>query len=99
MPETTRHGPKNMAGMEFYDIDSFDVASFCPDSNDASTPATQVHVTVKLKRIPTPLVMRYHGPDSLDAHIEAMIEHRTYVFGRREWSGDYAEQASADGED
>ena len=94
MPKVERHGPGNLAGMEFYDIESFDVFSFCPDSNDASTPATQVHVAVRLKRVGAPLVMRYHGPDSLDAHIEAMIEHRTYVFGRREWSKDYPEQSS-----
>ena len=113
MVDTTRTGDTrgkaaaSMAGMEFYEIESFQVLSFCPDSNDASTPATQVHCVVRIKSSlseggrtvisvpkPPPLVMRYHGPDSLDAHIEAMIEHRTYVFGRREWRNDFDEQES-----
>lgn len=98
MPKTERHGPRDVSGMEFYDLESFDVFSFCPDSNDASTPATQVHVAIQMRAFVTPLVMRYHGPGSLDAHIKALIEHRTYVFGRRSWPDDYPEQvASSDG--
>lgn len=100
MPKTTRTtDPRDMTGIAFYDIDEFSVISFCPDSRDASTPAKQVHVIVQLKESPgsleskpLPMVMRYHGPGSLDAHIEAMIEHRTYVFGRKQWRNDWPEQ-------
>lgn len=85
----------SMAGMAFYDIDFLDTLSFCPDSNDASTPATQVHQMIKLKGIGAPkypLVARFSGPKTLDALIEALIEHRTYVFGRREWRNDFPVQ-------
>lgn len=85
----------SMAGRAFYEIDFLDTLSFCPDSNDASTPATQVHQIVKLRGVgapPHPLIARFHGPKTLDALIEALIEHRTYVFGRREWRNDFAEQ-------
>lgn len=105
MVKTTRTTePRDMTGLAFYDIESYDVFSFCPGSRDASTPAEQVHVCVSLKPPPTmggvrspglampPLVMRYHGPGSLDAHIEAMIEHRTYVFGWREYRNDFPVQ-------
>jgi hypothetical protein len=83
----------SMAGMEFYDIDFMDTISFCPDSNDASTPATQVHQIIKFKDRNIPMVARFHGTTSLDALIEALIEHRTYVFGRRAgWPNDFPEQ-------
>ncbi len=98
--ETTRTStPKNVTGMSFYDLMEIDVGSFCPDSTDASTPATQVHMTLQLKpqpparQAPPPLVARFHRPEILDGVIEALIEHRTYVFGRRTWSADrYPEQ-------
>jgi len=103
MAETTRSGPGSLVGHAYYDIDGLSTYSFCPDSNDASTPATQVHVAIQLKGTalgfgmrrpaPPPMVMRFHSNDTLDAFIEALIEHRTYVFGRRHWSADaYPEQ-------
>ena len=98
MPKTTRtdHRGKSSAsvvGMEFFDIESLDVFSFCPDSNDATTPATQVHISHRVRQFQFPLIMRCHGPGTLDTYIEALIEHRTYVFGRREWDASkYPEQ-------
>lgn len=90
MAEITRRGPKDMSGVEFYELDGVDIQSFCPDSNDASTRATQVHLSIvmksALKKIPElPMILRFHGTDSLDAIIEALIEHRTYVFGAKEF--------------
>jgi hypothetical protein len=55
----------------------------------------QVHQVIRLKgpgAPEIPFVMRFHGPDTLDSIIESLIEHRTYVFGRREWRNDFAEQ-------
>jgi hypothetical protein len=55
-----------------------------------------MHMTLSsplFARQPPPLVARFHGTDTLDALIEALIEHRTYVFGRREWDASkYPEQ-------
>ena len=88
----------SMVGVEFYDIDLLDTRSFCPDSNDASTPATQVHQFINLKGPGAPahpLVARFSGTNTLDALIEALIEHRTYVFGRREWRNDFPEQETS----
>jgi hypothetical protein len=97
MPKIHRSGPRSLVGQEFYDIEQLGAFSFCPDSNDASTPATQVHVQIQAKdalgKILPPMICRFHGPGSLDAFIEALIEHRTYVFGRRFWRSDrYPEQ-------
>lgn len=91
-----RSGPKSMVGQEFYDVEELGAGSFCPDSNDASTPATQVHVHITLKRWDgkpnPPFVMRCHRPETLDEFIESLIEHRVYVFGKREYHSNYKEQ-------
>lgn len=103
MPKVTRddyRGKKqaSVVGMEFFDVESLDVFSFCPDSNDATTPATQVHIAHRLKGNPRiPLVIRCHSPRTLDAYIESLIEHRTFVFGRREWRNDFPEQEKENG--
>ena len=98
MADVHRGGPRTLVGQEFYEVEEIGAYSFCPDSNDASTPATQVHMSIKLAsrlfaKQPPPMVARYHGTDTLDALIEALIEHRTYVFGRRKWDASkYPEQ-------
>jgi hypothetical protein len=97
MPDTHRSGPKSLVGQEFYDIHELGAYSFCPDSNDASTPATQVHVRIQVKdvlgKILPPFIARFFGKDTLAAFIEALIEHYTYVFGRRKWDASkYEEQ-------
>jgi hypothetical protein len=92
-------GPKDLTGMAFRDVDHLGAFSFCPDSRDASTPATQVHLVVQIKGDlddyglrgpkPPPFVCRFHRPEILDALIESLIEHRTYTFGRRAWTADH----------
>lgn len=49
MASVHRHGPGSLVGQEFYDLEEPGAYSFCPDSNDGSTPATQVHVVIRLK--------------------------------------------------
>ena len=101
MPKIERTGPRTLVGQAYYEIEEIGCWSFCPDSDDASTPATQVHAHLTVsgldesgkKRVFPPMVCRFHGPGTLDAFIEALLEHRTYVFGRRAWSADaYPEQ-------
>jgi hypothetical protein len=101
MPKIERGGPRTLVGQEFYDIEELGAFSFCPDSDDASTPATQVHVKLQVagldelgkRKVFPPMVARFAGAETLDAWIEAMIEHRTWVFGRRVWPvAQYPEQ-------
>lgn len=97
MPKITRGGPRSAVGQQFFEIEEVGALSFCPDSDDASTPATQVHLSIKAKdaigNVFPPMVMRFFTPEFLDSVIEALIEHRTYVFGRRDWdSSKYREQ-------
>jgi hypothetical protein len=102
MSKVHRTGARSLVGQEFYEIEELGCWSFCPDSNDASTPATQVHMHITLaappgltltRTVQPPMVCRFHGPGTLDAFIESLIEHRTYVFGRREWDATkYEEQ-------
>ena len=90
MADVHRGGPRSLVGQEFYEVEEIGACSFCPDSNDASTPATQVHVNITAKdwsgKAMPPFIARFHGPDTLDAFIEALIEHRTYVFGHKPWA-------------
>lgn len=106
MPEVTRSDRRgspdaSLVGQAFYDIEHLRVYSFCPDSNDASTPAKHVHMEIAQKqhvlerKQRAPWVARFKGPDTLDALIEALIEHRTYVFGRREYRTDWPVQENS----
>lgn len=101
MPKIERNGPRSLVGQSFYEVEEIGCCSFCPDSDDASTPATQVHAhltvagldTLGRRKVFPPMICRFHGADTLDAFIEALIEHRTYVFGRRDWDASrYPEQ-------
>lgn len=103
MPETKRHGPRSLVGQQFHEIHELGVFSFCPDSNDASTPAKQVHISIQMEAMAhavsgapplPPLIMRCHGTATLDDHIEALMEHRTYVCGKHEWRNDWPVQPS-----
>ncbi len=96
-----------VSGQLFMDVDAIHVCSFCPGT---STTASQVHLqiavksnesnvlsmahaAIKLKQVP-PLVLRCHGPGTLDKIIAMLIEHRIYVFGRRDYVADYPVQDS-----
>ena len=48
MPKVHREGSRSLVGQEFYEVEEVVCWSFCPDSNDASTPATQVHMHMTL---------------------------------------------------
>lgn len=81
-PITTRHGPSAIPAAEYYEAGpEFNVGSWCP-TPDGSGPPQQVHL-----RFGTPpgncMLVRFKGPDSLDALIDALLEHRQHVFGKR----------------
>jgi hypothetical protein len=58
-----------------------DVYSWSPEPpGTANAKCTQVHVYVG--SVPK-FLMRFKGPDTLDKVIDALIEHREFVFGAR----------------
>lgn len=58
---------------------AFNVRNWCP-SPEPTIPPTQVHLAIHMG--PEELfVIRFHGPRSLDALIEALTLHRREVFG------------------
>ena len=97
-----RLGERNAEEVAFFDVDEVSVRSTGPGLVGGGAPATQVHMVLRLRlalpsvvpgaRIATaplpPLALRFCAADDLDPIIEALIEHRTYTFGRREWSTD-----------
>jgi hypothetical protein len=62
------NGPTYLAGLTFLEIEEVVVGAFCPD-DEAKLPPIQVHVQIRLKGNPTPLVLRFKGPVSLDRFI------------------------------
>lgn len=84
MPVTTRHGPSIIQPAEYYEAGpEFNVGSWSPGGVAENVPPTQVHL-----RFGTPpgrcfLIRFKNGPDSLDALIDALIEHREHTFGKR----------------
>lgn len=79
-PRVTKSGFSVISDANYYEVpEQFDVGSWCPTA-DGTGPATQVHL-----RFGSPpgnvMLIRFKGPGSLDALINALIEHREDVFG------------------
>lgn len=77
-PTVTSHGfsPGNYA---FYDVEDIEIGQWCRDSL-AELPPEQVHLTMNVRGIKAPLVVRFKGPDTLGALIEQLIQHRREVW-------------------
>lgn len=73
-PETESKPPL----VAFEDV-AFDVYSWCPEKDPTTAKATQVHLHVKVGA--GVFVIRFKGPQSLDALIAALADHRQHVFG------------------
>jgi hypothetical protein len=69
-----------MANPKFLEvpIEGINVYSWCP-APEPIVPPTQVHLHINLGGLT--LVMRFKGPDTLDAIIKALRDHRRDVFG------------------
>ncbi len=83
-PIVTKSGPQAIPQADYYEVpEELHVYSWSPDPDPHSlTPPTQVHL--HFGKPPGPVfVVRFKGTGSLDAIIDALIEHRTYVFGPR----------------
>jgi hypothetical protein len=71
--------PRNMAGQPFYDIVDVNVAEW-HELPDGQGPPSQVHMTITVRNIPFPLVMRFKGPETLDKIVAALVKHRNNVW-------------------
>lgn len=71
------------ADVDFYEAEpeGFDIYSWSPEPPGSTGPATQVHMHIPMTfgRIYT----RFKGPGTLDRLIDALIEHREQVWGKR----------------
>jgi len=77
--ETTERGPGVFPKADYYEvIGEVSTYSWCP-SSDGSGPSTQVHVHFALSF--GRAVVRFKGPEILDAFIAAMQKHREDVWG------------------
>jgi hypothetical protein len=70
---------RNMAGQPFYDIVDVNVAEW-HELPDGQGPPSQVHMTITVRNIPFPLVMRFKGPETLDKIVAALVKHRNNVW-------------------
>jgi len=59
------------------------VYSWCP-TPEPTVPPTQVHLHIPVGG--AVIVMRFKGPGTLDAFIDALVKHREDVFGPRKTS-------------
>jgi hypothetical protein len=80
-PIVTKRGPGTFAEADYYEVpEELNVYSWCP-SPDGTGPATQVHLHIGKPPSPV-LVVRFKGPKTLDAIIQALNEHRIDVWGK-----------------
>ena len=67
------------AGMEFYPIESIEVAEF-HESNDGSGDPTQVHLILDIEGAPAPFIMRFKSRPAVDELIVALMTHSKAVW-------------------
>lgn len=73
------HGPR--PGIEVaYEIDSVNIAAWKPGPVGDPAKATQVHMAVRVKGLDLPMVIRFHGPDTLGEFIRQLVMYRSYVW-------------------
>lgn len=83
MPEVTRHGFTGPLRGPFAEIESIQVAEWCP-TPDGTGPAEQVHLVIRVRGLEFPLVMRMKTGPAVDVIADALALHRNNVFGQRE---------------
>jgi hypothetical protein len=71
--------PENLAGIAYFEIEEYHVGSWSP-LPDGKGPATQVHFTLRLRGIETPLVLRLQSARAADELIAALERHRFDVW-------------------
>ncbi len=77
--------PFNVAGMQFFDMESISVHEWTPLPDGKGSPE-QVHLCVQMAGWEHPMVMRFKSAATVDALIVALITHRNRVWGKIETS-------------
>lgn len=67
-------------GKAIYLVNEIHVSSWSPGDATKGDPVTEVHVILDVQGIPRPIVMRIKSKERADWLIEALIEHRNYVW-------------------
>ncbi len=70
--------PENVEGPRG-EIEEIHIGSWCP-LPDGRGPATQVHMTIRIRGLDIPLVLRFKGPVTLDRLIDSLERHRYDVW-------------------
>ena len=78
MTDVTEHGFRP-GGYEVFEIESLDIAQWCPDDH-AATPPTQVHLEIRIRGLALPLVARFKSPVTISILIEQLTRHRNEVW-------------------
>lgn len=75
--------PFNFGDVDIYEArpEGFETFSWSPGGPGSTAPATQVHLHGLLQA--ARIVWRFKGPDTLDRLIDALVEHREFVWGKR----------------
>ena len=83
---------RNLAGQEFFPVESIEVLEYCPLPNGEGEP-TEVHLWLKIEGAEsTPFAIRFHSPRTVDELIVALMTHRARVWGK----GQYRENRTQD---
>ncbi len=73
--------PENLAGQEYYPIQSLEVLEYHPLPDGEGEP-TEVHLWIIVEGAEdTPFAVRFHSPQSVDELIVALMTHRKRVWG------------------
>ena len=73
-------GPRDVAGMVYYQIDEIEVAEWSPHSLGEGGSASQVVMLVHVKGLDAPLLVRYKSPRTITELIDALTHHRDNVW-------------------
>lgn len=74
---------RNLSDMFIREVRDINIVQWHPLPNGEGKP-TQVHMMLNVVDFPGTLCLRFKGPTTLDQIIDALIEHREDVFGRRD---------------
>lgn len=82
MAQVEDQEPVNLAGQNYYPVQSIEVLEYHPQLNGQGPP-TEVHLWLKVEGAEdTPFAIRFHSPGAVDELIVALMTHRATVWGK-----------------